>query len=91
MNATIQKWGNGLALRLPKVLADEVHIRAGAQVELVPTREGLLLKPKGKRRYRLSELVAGITPENVHPETNWGPSVGRELPEGQPIEHAHPS
>jgi antitoxin MazE len=79
MNATIQKWGNSLALRLPKVLADKVHIAEGAQVELVPTAEGLLLKPERKRHYRLSELVAGITPENLHPETDWGPSVGREI------------
>jgi antitoxin MazE len=79
MVAKIQKWGNSLALRLPKVLADEVEIGEGTQVELIRAGEGLLLKPKRKRRYRLSELVAGITRSNVHQETPWGRSVGREI------------
>jgi antitoxin MazE len=79
MDAKIQKWGNSLALRLPKVLADEVEIGEGTQVELIRAGEGLLLKPKRKRRYRLSELVAGITKNNVHQETPWGRAVGREI------------
>jgi antitoxin MazE len=81
MIATIQKWGNSLALRLPKALADEARIREGAKVELVHTPEGLLLKArrKPKLRYRLSDLLAGITAENVHLETDWGTSSGKEL------------
>ena len=81
MTATIQKWGNSLALRLPKALADEARIREGAKVELVHTPEGVLLKAKRKPklRYRLTDLLAGITPENIHPETDWGPSLGKEL------------
>jgi antitoxin MazE len=78
MNATVQKWGNSLALRLPKALANEIRIIEGTQVELVRTEEGLLLRPARRRSYRLSELVAGITARNVHPEADWGRSVGRE-------------
>ncbi len=78
MTATIQKWGNSLALRLPKALANEAHIAEGTRVELVRTKEGVLLKARRKPRYRLSELLAGVTRKNVHPETNWGHSVGRE-------------
>ena len=39
------------------------------------------LKAKRKVRYRLADLVAGITPENVHPATDWGSPVGREIGE----------
>ena len=80
MTTTIQKWGNSLAVRLPKALADEARMREGARVELVPTPEGVLVKAKRKPkpRYRLSDLLAGITPHNVHPETDWGSSVGKE-------------
>ena len=83
MTATIQKWGNSLAVRLPKALADEARMREGAKVELVRTPEGVLVKAKRKPkpRYRLSDLLAGITPHNVHPETDWGPSVGKEIVE----------
>ena len=79
MTATIQKWGNSLALRLPKALANEADIAEGTRVELVRTDEGVLLKAKRKPRYRLSELLAGVTRKNLHPETDWGPSVGREV------------
>jgi antitoxin MazE len=81
MTTTVKKWGNSLALRLPKALADEARIREGAKVELVRTPEGVLVKAKRKRkpRYRLSDLLAGITPDNVHPETDWGPSRGKEI------------
>lgn len=82
MKTTIQKWGNSLALRLPKALADEVQIREGSKVELVRTADGVLVKtPRRKPRYRLSDLLAGVTPNNVHSETDWGPPVGREVTE----------
>jgi antitoxin MazE len=79
MMATIQKWGNSLAVRLPKALADEAQLGEGVRVELVSTTEGVLLKAKRRRRYRLSDLLAGITQNNPHPETDWGPSVGKEI------------
>ena len=79
MKATIQKWGNSLALRLPKALAQEAKIREGSKVELVGTPDGVLVKSRRKPRYRLSDLLARVTPENVHPETDWGASAGREV------------
>jgi antitoxin MazE len=81
MDATIQKWGNSLAVRLPKPLAEQACLREGAKVELVGTPEGLLLKPKRKPkpRCRLSDLLAGITPDNVPAATDWGRSVGGEV------------
>jgi antitoxin MazE len=79
MNATIQKWGNSLALRLPKALAEDARMTEGTQVELLQTEDGLLLKAKSGPRYRLDKLVAGITPKNLHAETDWGRSVGREI------------
>ena len=78
MTATVQKWGNSLALRLPKVLADEARIGEGTRVELVRTREGILLKTKRKPQYRLSELLASVNRKNLHPETDWGGPASRE-------------
>ena len=48
MTATIQKWGNSLAVRLPKHLAMEAQLGEGKEVELVQTAEGVLLKSKKK-------------------------------------------
>jgi antitoxin MazE len=78
MTATIQKWGNSLALRLPKALATDAGMAEGSRVELVRTDAGVLVKAKEKPRYRLAELLAGVTRKNLHRETDWGRSVGRE-------------
>ena len=79
MTVTIRKWGNSLALRLPKALASEAHIAEGTRVKLVRTNEGVLLKARRKPHYRLSELLAGVTRKNIHPERDWGRPVGREI------------
>ena len=81
MTVTIRKWGNSMAVRLPKALALEACLREGAKVELVRTPEGVLVKAKrmSEPRCRLSDLLAAITPENVHAETDWGRSAGREM------------
>jgi antitoxin component of MazEF toxin-antitoxin module len=40
MTATVQKWGNSLAIRLPKVVAGEARLRQGSSVELEQTELG---------------------------------------------------
>jgi antitoxin MazE len=46
-------------------------------VEVSVVSGGLLIRPY-KKEHSLEELVAQITPENLHEETDWGPPVGRE-------------
>ena len=79
MRTRIQKWGNSLGLRIPRTLARQVRVEVGAEVEVSIERGRLVIKPAKPMRYRLKDLVAGITPENRHGETDWGPPVGREL------------
>ena len=78
MTATIQKWGNSLALRLPKALAQQIKVSEGQAVELKVTDDKLIVQA-ARRRPSLDELLAKVTPENIHPETNWGPPQGKEV------------
>ena len=78
MTATIQKWGNSLALRLPRAVAEQIHVHEGASVTLSVGRDGLTIAPTPTRP-SLDDLMAQITHENLHPETDWGPDVGREV------------
>ena len=78
MNGMIQKWGNSLALRIPKPLADQMHLAEGDSVELRVGSRGLTVRP-ARPSYRLSDLVRKITPANRHEETPWGRAVGREV------------
>jgi antitoxin MazE len=77
MLARVQKWGNSLALRVPKALASEVGLEENSQVELKLVGETLVVTPV-KREWTLEALLADVTEENVHSEVDWGPSVGAE-------------
>ena len=79
MQARIQKWGNSLAVRIPKTLATEAHLAQEAVVELAVAKGKLIIAPIKKQKYKLEELVSRITDENIHNEDIWGPAVGREV------------
>jgi antitoxin MazE len=76
MRAALSKWGNSLAVRIPKALADSARLREGEAVELKSLRKGEILI---RRRKSLEQLVDAITPENRHDATDWGPTVGKEI------------
>ncbi len=79
MQARIQKWGNSLAVRIPKTLATEAHLAQEAVVELAVAKGKLIIAPIKKKKYKLEELVSRITDDNIHTENIWGPAVGREV------------
>ena len=78
MFTTIAKWGNSLALRIPQHIGQEIQINEGAEVDLVVVDGNLVIKPRSRRRYSLEELVAGITPDNLHSEVESSAAVGNE-------------
>jgi antitoxin MazE len=78
MRAKIEKWGNGLAVRIPKEFAQEAGLHPDADVEM-SVRQGDLVLAPSRREYTLEELVSKITPENRHQETDLGVPVGREI------------
>ena len=78
MTATIQKWGNSLALRIPLAVAKQIHVKEGDPVTLKVSSAGLTVKPSPKRP-NLDDLLAQVTPENLHSATDWGADVGREV------------
>lgn len=80
MNTRIQKWGNSLAVRIPKAAATEAGLAQGTEVDLRATKEGLVIRVRRKKKvYTLKELLKGVTPRKVFPEVDWGPPVGREV------------
>ncbi len=80
MKVAFQKWGNSLALRVPKAFADEIGASDGKAADMTVSNGKLVIEisRRRKRRYTLDELVAGITPDNRHGESDWGPAVGNE-------------
>ena len=78
MTATIQKWGNSLALRIPLPVAKQIHVQEGDAVSLKVGPTGLTVKALPKHP-TLDDLLAQVTPENVHSSTEWGGDVGKEI------------
>ncbi len=78
MKTVLQKWGNSLALRIPSAVAAEIAVGEGHAVDLQVTKGRLLVAPVTKKRYELSDLVAGITAKNRHTETPTGSARGKE-------------
>ena len=78
METQVGKWGNSLALRIPKGLADEAGLKEGGRVEVSLDQGRLVIKPSPKT-YSLEELTAGITEDNLHQEIAWGEAEGKEV------------
>jgi antitoxin MazE len=79
MRTRVQKWGNSLALRIPKSFADEVGLQKETSVEVSLAEGKLVITPIAKPMLNLNQLLAGITKENLHHEVDTGPAVGKEV------------
>ena len=78
MKTKAQKWGNSLAVRVPKTVATQVGLKAHDDLEIEVQDGNVVLKPQLRRVYRLDDLVKRITKKNVHTEFDTGAPVGRE-------------
>ena len=78
MKTRIQKWGNSLALRIPKSFANEVGFQKETSVEISLADGKLVITPVAKPKLTLKELLSKITPENLHHEVDTGATVGNE-------------
>ena len=78
MKTRIQKWGNSLALRIPKSFATEANLFEESVVNVSVVKGKLVVAPIAKPKVTLEKLLAGITEENLHGEVSSGPAVGAE-------------
>ena len=79
MQTTIQKWGNSLAVRIPKLFVKEAHLAYGTSVDLSVDAGKIIIDPDSAPEYRLEDLLKGVTKRNVHAEVETGEAVGREV------------
>lgn len=79
MKTRVQKWGNSLALRIPKSFAAEAGLREDTAVEMSLVKGKLVVQPVSQEPVSLDELLRGVTDQNLHGEWDTGPAVGREI------------
>ena len=80
MRTRAQRWGNSLAVRIPKPIAEELHLEADIEVEMSIENGALKVVPLRAARpaYSLDRLLDKVTKDNLHGEVDTGPAVGRE-------------
>ena len=78
MRTRIQKWGNSLALRIPKSFANEVGLDRETSVDISLADGKLIIKPIAKPNLTLKQLLSKVTKENLHHEVDTGPALGNE-------------
>ena len=78
MKSKIQRWGNSLALRIPKSFAVDAHLEQDTLVELSLVDGKLIVAPVPAPPPGLEELLAAVTDQNLHKEVEFGPALGAE-------------
>lgn len=78
MRTRVQKWGNSLAVRIPKPFAEGAGLQASSEVEVSLEKGEVRLSPV-RPRWNLRQLLFGVTRKNIHREVDVGPAVGREV------------
>ena len=82
MNITrnLQKWGNSSGIRLPKKVIDAAHLKPEQPMAISLKGRSIVLTPVSEEDdFTLEAMLKGVTPENVHPEVDWGEDVGAEI------------
>jgi antitoxin MazE len=78
MRTRVQKWGNSLALRIPKSFAAEAGLHKEGPVDISLADGELVIRPLAEPKLTLKQLLAGVTKENLHHEVDTGRAVGKE-------------
>ena len=77
MVTSVQRWGNSLAIRIPKAFAAQAQLSEDTAVDISVNGDTITISP-ARREWTLDELVGKITPSNQHREMGWGSSTGKE-------------
>ena len=79
MQTRVQKWGNSLAVRLPKAFADQTGIKNGSEIRLLVEDGKIVLHPLKDREKQLENMLDQINESNVHSEIDFGAPAGKEF------------
>jgi antitoxin MazE len=79
MVAKVQKWGNSLAIRIPKPFASEIGLTDNSAVTLSLQNQKIVISPIARKKMRLKQILDQITEQNLHDEIDMGIRTGNEI------------
>lgn len=79
MRSKVQLWGNSLALRIPRYIANQIKLNNGSDVDVLLEEEKIIITPVKDKKELLKEMLSNITNNNIHKEEDFGEPVGGEI------------
>ncbi|MFC1862636.1 AbrB/MazE/SpoVT family DNA-binding domain-containing protein [Thermodesulfobacteriota bacterium] len=79
MQTKVQKWGNSLAIRIPKSFALDINLKQDELVDLSVDESKIVITPVAGKKYSLEELLKGVSKNNLHGEIDTGSQTGKEI------------
>ncbi len=79
MRVIVKKWGNSASVRIPAGIMEAARLSLDAPVDVREELGRIIIEPIRSTEHELMQMLAGITPENLHGEINFGAAVGKEI------------
>jgi antitoxin MazE len=79
MRVTVKKWGNSASVRIPAAVMAAAKVRLEQSVDVREDKGRIIIEPIRRPKFDLNDLVAQITDENRHDETDFGNPIGKEI------------
>lgn len=79
MRATVKKWGNSAAVRIPASILQAASLRLDEPVEMREEAGRIVIEPVREKKYDLSRLLKGITRKNRPKPVDFGAPIGKEV------------
>jgi antitoxin MazE len=79
MRAVVKKWGNSASVRIPTGIMEAAHLRLDDHVDVREEGGRIVIEPIRGSEFDIDQLLAGITPQNLHTEIDFGAPIGKEL------------
>lgn len=79
MRITVKKWGNSASVRIPAGILEAARLELDDLVDIREEDGRIVIEPIIPRVYDLAQLLAGITPDNLHASVEFGAPSGKEL------------
>jgi antitoxin MazE len=79
MKASVKKWGNSAAVRIPAAVLEATHVRIDEEVDIREEAGRIVIEPVREKKFELNDLLKEITKDNIHQEIDFGSPEGREV------------
>ena len=78
MRATVRKWGNSAAVRIPASVMQATRLDLDEAVDVREEAGRIVIEPVRQKKYDLDKLLKGITSKNQHASVDFGAPMGKE-------------